>query len=316
MRAQLRGLGQAIRNANDGISLLQTAEGALEETHAMLHRLAELSTQAANDTYDATDRIQIQREATELLNEITRIAMETDFNGIRLFNGSRGTNATDGTGSVLATTLEFATDGTGALYEPRFGGDAATTPEFLYGGTSFRINDGATNNAGTASAQSALTFQIGAYGAAGQRLVVNFGNMTTTGLGLSSLNLTTLTGAQIALGATGTGAASLNQDGTDISISAEQQYVGPFQEGSVRFAINLVNSQRAQIGAWQGRLESTVNNLTVNHENLTAAESQVRDADMAAEMIQFTKFNILQQSAQAMLAQANQAPQAILQLLR
>jgi flagellin len=315
MRAQLRGLGQAIRNANDGISLIQTAEGAMEETHAMLHRLQELSVQAANDTYDATDRVQIQREATELLNEINRIAHETDFNGIRLFNGSRGDNV--GTNGLI-TALSFSVNGDGVISTGIAGQAAVTGNNFLFGQTSFSITAGTTNNAGAASASGGLTLQIGAYNAAGQRLVLNFGNMTVSGLGLTNLNLTTLTGAQVALGG-GSGADQVPTsavDSNDLSPSATQRFVGPFVQGSIRFAINTVNSQRAQLGAWQNRLESTVNNLTTTHENLTAAESGIRDADMAATMIQFTKFNILQQSAQAMLAQANQAPQAILQLLR
>jgi flagellin len=183
-------------------------------------------------------------------------------------------------------------------------------------------------DAAHASAVGGLTLQIGTTAAASQRLVLNFGRMTTFGLGLSNLNLSTLSGAQKALGiqsdenravtdsASADTAAAVGTISRTLSQSSDERFVGPFIPGSVRFAIDLVSAQRAQLGAWQNRLEATVSNLTVTHENLTAAESGIRDADMAAEMIQFTKYNILQQSAQAMLAQANQAPQGILQLLR
>ena len=361
MRAQLRGLGQAIRNANDGISLIQTAEGALEETHAMLHRLQELATQSANDTYDNTDRVQIQREAKELLTEITRIARETDFNGIRLFNGTRGVNGAvtsattsangilTASGGAISNGLAIAVDGGGnvrvaiqssagvanSTQSSFVGGNATygTTMNLVttnwgiststnggisaditaaYSSANFLQYDSAlltsvSNNATWANNRGGITIQIGAYAAAGQRLVMNFGDMTAEGLGLNNINLMSLAGAQVALGSSG---------GTDISLSSGDKFVGPFEPGSIRFATNLVNSQRAQLGAWQNRLESTVNNLTASHENLTAAESAIRDTDMASEMINFTKFNILQQAAQAMLAQANQAPQAVLQLLR
>lgn len=364
MRSQLRGLGQAIRNANDGISMIQTAEGALEETHAMLTRLQELAVQSGNDTYNNTDRAQIQREVLELLNEISRIATETDFNGVRLFNGTRGHNfAADAAGFTVdngadaVSSLGLAVDGNGntmvwnsnAASEARpefdpdehLGSQALDTAgqEFLvyqpigYGDD---IRHDAWFDAAHASAVGGITLQIGTNAATSQRLVLNFGNMTTTGLGLASLNLSTLAGAQIALGIqsdniNGWHASDIDEVGdydtantrdadaledATLSESSDQRFVGPFPPGSIRFAINLVNGQRAQLGAWQNRLESAVNNLTVNHENLTAAESGIRDADMAAEMIQFTKFNILQQAAQAMLAQANQAPQAVLQLLR
>jgi flagellin len=379
MRSQLRGLGQAIRNANDGISLIQTAEGALEETHAMLHRLQELATQSANDTYNNTDRAQIQREVVELLNEISRIATETDFNGVRLFNGTRGHNFAADAGrftvdvggnnaASVMSSLGLAVDGNGNTLVWNYGsatssgnvvfaagshlGSASLTAAGMHflsyqpigyssAGAGMATRPDSWFDAAHASAVGGITLQIGTNAATSQRLVLSFGNMTTTGLGLASLNLSTLAGAQIALGlqsanVTGWDADSVTSVGNiddamvgatanggvndsnnpTLSDSSSQRFVGPFPPGSIRFAINLVSSQRAQLGAWQNRLESTVANLTVNHENLTAAESQIRDADMAAEMIQFTKFNILQQSAQAMLAQANQAPQAVLQLLR
>jgi len=364
MRSQLRGLGQAIRNANDGISLIQTAEGALEETHAMLHRLQELAVQSGNDTYNNTDRAQIQREVLELLNEITRIGTETNFNGVRLFNGTRGTNNAvdaggfliDGEGAV--NSLGLAVNGSGSAMVAIAGGadgDPAidgTMPggaqsnvsvpdmtsedtdidnylqvagdQFLRYSSNTERNDGWFDSE-HADVVGGITLQIGTNAAASQRLVLTFGDMTTTGLGLQNLDLTSLRGAQIALGIQSEGGRDMENGIEDadtqigdntLSNSSTERFVGPFVQGSIQFAINLVSGQRAQLGAWQNRLESTVSNLTVTHENLTSAESQIRDADMAAEMIDFTRFNILQQAAQAMLAQANQAPQAVLQLLR
>jgi flagellin len=225
MRGQINGLNQAIRNAQDGISLIQTAEGALNETHAILQRMRELVVQAANDTNTAVDRENIQKEIKQLKQEIDRIATTTQFNTRTLLDGS------------LSTT--------------------------------------------------GVTFQIGAN--AGQNMTLTIGKMDTTTLGVDTLDVSTsgLSSASIAAWLT-----------------------------TIDNAINQVSQQRADLGAVQNRLEHTINNLGVAAENLTAAESRIRDVDMAKEMMEFTKNNILQQAATAMLAQANQQPQTVLQLLR
>ncbi|MDA7025526.1 flagellin Hag [Bacillus sp. CLL-7-23] len=223
MRGQIRGLEMATKNSQDGISLIQTAEGALTETHAILQRVRELAVQAGNTgTEQNEDRTAIQAEVTALINEIDGISTRTEFNGKKLLN--------------------------------------ASVPSF--------------------------TFQIGAN--ATQQLNVTIGNMGATALGVNAIDVTGFTAA----GAFDTQIALIDT------------------------AITTVSTQRANLGAVQNRLEHTINNLGAASENLTAAESRIRDVDMAKEMSEFTKNNILSQASQAMLAQANQQPQSVLQLLR
>ncbi|KXJ34372.1 flagellin [Bacillus spizizenii] len=223
MRGQIRGLEMASKNSQDGISLIQTAEGALTETHAILQRMRELTVQAGNTgTQQAEDLGAIKDEMDALIEEIDGISNRTEFNGKKLLDGTE-------------------TDG--------------------------------------------FTFQIGAN--AGQQLTVNIDSMSANALGVDTLNV------------------------KDFPTT-------PFdtQLESIDTAINNVSKQRAKLGAVQNRLEHTINNLGASSENLTAAESRIRDVDMAKEMSEFTKNNILSQASQAMLAQANQQPQNVLQLLR
>ncbi|HZG15371.1 MAG TPA: flagellin [Candidatus Bathyarchaeia archaeon] len=222
MRAQIRGLDQASRNAQDGISLIQTAEGALNETHSILQRMRELAVQASNGTYTTSDRAKLGAEVTQLEKEINRIASQTEFNTMKLIDTSGIT----------------------------------------------------------------VSFQVGAN--SGQTITMSINEMiASTLIGSSGLGSTfsTLTGFSAVI-------ADINS------------------------AINTVSKERANLGAYQNRLEHTINNLNTSSENLTAAESRIRDVDMAREMMKFTKDNILSQAAQAMLAQANQQPQGVLQLLR
>jgi flagellin len=226
MRAQIRGLNMASKNSQDAISLVQTAEGALSETHSILQRMRELSVQSSSDTNDASvDRTALNSEFGELINEIDDISAKTKFNGKTLLNG-----------------------------------DLAST---------------------------ALVFQTGANG--GDTLALNIGDMSSTGLALKS-------------------------GGTAINISSRTTASTAIT--TVDTAINSVSNQRASLGAIQNRLDHKINNLDTSAENLQAAESRIRDVDMAKEMMSFTKNNILSQAANAMLAQANQAPQSVLQLLR
>lgn len=218
MRGQIRGLEQAGRNAQDGISLIQTAEGALNETHSILQRQRELAVQAANDTYTTDDRAEIQKEIDELTLEITRISTDTEFNGKTLLDGT-----------------------------------------------------------------AAVDFQIGAN--SGQTISLTIGAMDATTLGTNALSVA---------------------DATDANTSL----------GLIDAAIKSVSSQRASLGAYQNRLEHTINNLGTSAENLTAAESRIRDVDMAKEYSEYTKHNILSQASTSMLAQANQQTQGVLQLLR
>lgn len=229
MRGQVRGLDQASRNAQDGISMIQTAEGALNETHDILQRMRELATQSANDTNTATDRQELQKEFNQLAKETTRIAKTTEFNTQKLLDGSD-------------------TDG--------------------------------------------KVFQIGAN--ATQNLTLTIANMDATAL------------------AVGTGTDEASTVGIDITTQAGADTAIT----TVNTAIETVSAERSKLGATQNRLEHTINNLKTSSENLTAAESRVRDVDMAKEMMNQTKNSILAQAAQAMLAQSNQTPQGVLQLLR
>ncbi|MBC7077455.1 MAG: flagellin [Synergistales bacterium] len=217
MRGQIRGLAQAVRNAQDSISLIQTAEGALNETHAILQRMRELAVQAANDTNTTEDRRALQNEVTQLIAELDRIADQTEFNTQKLLDGS------------FAATLHI-----GANMD--------------------------------------------------QNIAVSIGTMDASALGLASLDITAQTTANEAV-------------------------------SLVDAAIQSVSSERSKLGAIQNRLEHTINNLSVAKENLTAAESRIRDLDMAEEMMAFTRSQILMQAGTAMLAQANQVPAVVLQLL-
>ena len=230
MRAQIRGLDQASRNAQDGISMIQTAEGALTETHAMLQRMRELTVQAANDTYTTADRAKIADELDQLSEEITAITTKTEFNTKVLLSGG--------------------------LSDPK-----------------------------------AVYLQVGANKS--QSIEFGINKMTATALEVNAAKIGSIVRAK-------------GKKGSEISALVE----------TVNTAIETVSAERAKLGAVQNRLEHTIKNLDVSSENLQASESRIRDTDMAKEMMNFTKTNILQQAATAMLAQANQAPQNVLQLLR
>ncbi len=231
MRAQIGGLKQAVRNAQDGISFIQTAEGALNETHSILNRMRELAVQASNGIYTESDKQKLQEEFTNLYDELDRIAETTQFNTKTLLSGS------------------YATAGSG------------------------------------------IVFQIGAN--AGQFISGTIADMTAAGLGLD---------------------ATLKDVGEGIGSGSSIENIQTVL-GDIDTAIDTVSAERSKLGAIQNRLEHTISNLGVTMENLAASESRIRDVDMAQEMTEFTKNQILIQSATAMLAQANMKPQAVLQLL-
>ena len=437
MRAQITGLNTAQKNAQDGVSLVQTAEGALTEVHSMLNRMVELADQSANGTYDnAVDRANLQKEITSLKSEIDRIADSTNFNGINLLDGSLSTTkldlangqlggqdttvkeiaATGATSEIVATngadtneqtlTIEYKdAEGTSHSLEVKYkndtdkgkvaqnildavsknselssifdmkldtdkviftskvtgeGGAAITDVKTTAGnsnvdeggrtdGTNAKVqtqNAGATITAGdkitlngktyefvaNANAKvsegavgiivgkdnaatlanlnkelenvgikaefstndlvfsatkngSGLTLQIGDTSADFNQMTVSVGDMHGAALGIADIDISTQAGAKAAV-------------------------------DKIKSAINSVSSTRGDLGAIQNRLEHTINNLSVTAENMTAAESRIRDVDMANEMMAYTKNNILVQSSQAMLAQANQIPQGVLQLLQ
>lgn len=406
MRAQIKGLNQAVRNAQDGISLIQTAEGALTETHSILQRMRELAVQASNDTLTTEDRDTIQKEVDQLVQEVNRISDTTEFNTRKLLNGAAGLDAKvsganassvsvqGGTASTLAgaqislnaatlaqsatitggapyavaggtitvngTSIQIAAtdtlndtiakinavtgqtgvvarDNAGALelstvdtgsaakltignFDVVFsaaqfanptmtdqGADATVTigsgavatgyvargneititdSTSTANGLTFRVNSAFAAVGGAVidvTANNAMNFQIGAN--AGQSMYASVGNMSATALGISNINVTARSSASDAVAVLDT-------------------------------AIKTVSGERAKLGAVQNRLEHTINNLGAAAENLTAAESRIRDVDMAQEMTAFTRNQILMQAGTAMLAQANQKPQSVLQLLR
>lgn len=222
MRSQIRGMGVASRNAQDGVSMVQVADGALGNVGDMLQRLRDLAVQASNGTLTDAQRLNLDAEVQQIVTEINKTGTDTEFNGIKILAGS------------------------------------------------------------VATAAAAVTLQVGANG--NQTIAFTVSTVSASDLGISGIAVSTAASATAAI-------ASLDS------------------------AIRTVTTNRATLGAIQNRLEHTINRLGLTSENLQAAESRIRDADMAAEMIEFTRNQILQQSGTAMLAQANQAPQSVLQLL-
>ena len=360
MRAQITGLKAASKNVKDGVSLVKTAEGALQEVHDMLNRMDSLATQSANGTYDnEVDRLNLQKEVNSLRSEIDRIADSSNFNGKKLLDGSmdglKTTNfkaAADTNGNKAAIDLSIANDkqisvgGTKTDLTVKFGAvgaDAASATLKASGELEIKLQqnktytaadiqnliahanidavkdklsadesadlnqvladvkvsgkdittaatDTAVNDAiGTVDANrntgEKLTLQIGDTADRFNKMKVNVGDMHAKALGIADLTIA-------------------DQEGAAKAIQ------------SIKDAINTVSSTRGDLGAIQNRLEHTQNNLTVMTENIQDAESTIRDTDVADEMMAYTKNNILVQSAQAMLAQANQVPQGVLQLLQ
>ncbi|WP_296560060.1 flagellin [uncultured Acetobacterium sp.] len=352
MRGQIRGLDQASTNANDGISLIKTAEGALSETHSILQRMRELAVQSSNDTNTATDRGEMQKEIDQLTTEIDRIANTTEFNTQKLLNGdkeglraaangkvtmSANTSATTVTlGAGLATIQSVAASSGSAIKDFTVTitktADTGTTFGFsvdspVHAGASLasvtaggsatldlttnlvsasagtlvitdldkmKVGDSITltfkkADAGNDSVTDAVNMQIGAN--TGQNMYVGINDMRADALGVR----TGAAGAAVNIETAGKASAAIT---------------------TIDNAIEKVSAQRSQLGAFQNRLEHTINNLGTSSENLTSSESRIRDVDMAKEMMEFTKNNILSQAAQSMLAQANQQPQSVLQLLQ
>ena len=355
MRAQITGLNTAQKNAQDGVSLVQTAEGALTEVHSMLNRMVELADQSANGTYDnAVDRANLQKEITSLKSEIDRIADSTNFNGIDLLNGDLSTSTTSKISSAAGTnkaaadlTFTFAEqwkkDGTTATnlnvkIEHDGNANTPTAAVDANGVITIKVNSEKSFSADDIkNALSNATLDGGIKDAAKTHIESLLSTVSVTGSGITGLTGSTSfdAGTGTATGPTGKAltlqigdtSADFNQmsvsvgdmhtkalgiDGIDISNQAGAKAA----VDKIKAAINSVSSTRGDLGAIQNRLEHTINNLSVTAENMTAAESRIRDVDMANEMMAYTKNNILVQSSQAMLAQANQIPQGVLQLLQ
>ena len=239
MRSQIRGLRMASMNAQNGISFIQTAEGYLQESQDIIQRLRELSVQASNGIYSTEDRMQIQVEVSQLVDEINRIASHAQFNGMNLLTGR---------------------------FARAMGENAVTASMWLHIGANMD-----------------------------QRIQVHIGTMTAQGLGVQGTN-------------------GLPSSATFISLSSPDR--ANMAIGLIDAALKKINKQRADLGAYQNRLDYAMKGLDVGAENLQAAESLIRDVDMAQQMVDFVRDQILVQSATAMLAQANTKPQTVLQLFR
>jgi flagellin len=332
LRAQVGGLKVAARNAQDGISVIQTAEGALTETHSILQRLRDLAVQAGNDSNNAESRTAITTEANDLVAELDRIGKSTNFNGINLLDGSAGTlkfqvgadgdassqigvNLTTANVSSIATSLSVGNTGT------TFASSDANA-KLAAGAHKFTITEGTTTSDVTVTLGAAGTYQSVAdladalnadagFAAKAVASVVYDAAGTATGV-----NVKSVTGATVAVTAPAT--AGLSTAGTAGSAGALDFTTAAGAQGAIKLIdaqITNVSSSRSELGAKQTRFESTINSLNVSSENLAAAESRIRDTDMASEMVNYTRANILSQAGTAMLAQANQSNQGILQLL-
>jgi flagellin len=363
MRAQITGLEGAQKNAKDGISLVQTAEGALTEVHSMLNRMYSLAEQSANGTYDSdTDRYQLQKEVDKLRTEIDRIADSSNFNGIKLLNGGLGGReveitgdelkangvqkliAEGGDGSALSSTQKLkatstatgnitltwsdssADDVKGITWQVASGPDAGkangtwdTASDGYAGSVTFKAvvdykNADLRASSATRFDGMTVTVQVGAADSTGafnaathDELVLGQPQGLTLQIGDTADSYNQL---NVSINSIKVDALSLNT--VDISSASAAQS----SMATIKAAINYVSDVRGTLGATQNRLEHTINNLSVMQENIQDAESTIRDTDVAAEMMKYTKNSILVQSAQAMLAQANQQPQGVLQLLQ
>jgi len=344
MRAQIRGNSQAIRNAKDGISMIQTAEGAMDEIHSILQRMRELGVQAANDTYDLAARTSIGTELIQLRQEIDRIANATNFNGQSLLTGALtgilgGTSANDlvvndAVGAAIATeinvagakpgTYTFTTPGAGRLTLTGPNGQAQeiTVSAIAANGTqTLNFNQlGITIKLASTAGESAANIITSLTSAANDTIVV-------TGTGAAALQVGANTTAYDVMNVSfndvrATQASGLNLlsgggvDWTSASTIVASNAAAQAFITQIDAAITTLNTRRSDLGAAQNRLEHTVNSLGVAVENLTASESRIRDADIAALSTQMVSSQILQQAGTAVLAQANQSSQAVLSLLR
>ena len=352
LRAQVSGLGQAVRNAQDGVSVLQTAEGALDQVNTMLNRMRDLAVQAANSgTQSTASRQAGQAEVNALASEINRISSTTKFGSLNLLDGTFG---------IAAGTLAAATSTTDAYTF------AATSMAFTVGGGSVvtaAVAAGTTVSGATAAAslQSAIrTALANSTSSANQyysdKVTVTSTATTTNGVTSSSLQISlggvTSSGVTFNVGTTvtglttsGTGSATAGSGGI-FQVGANSKNTAMNEQIAINFqnynantlgvatldlttdtgaatsidtidkAISTLSTARGTIGATQNRFDSLINNLNTTMENLTASNSRIRDVDMATEMIEFTKNNVLAQAANAMLAQANQIPTQVLSLLR
>lgn len=351
MRSQIRGLDQASQNTQDGISVVQTAEGAIEEVGNIVQRMRELAVQGANETNTGSDRAKISEELTQLHEEIDRIAESTQFNGKDLLNGTNTVRVENGhtvkqagAGQAANNKVKIEVqdgfdfddlgddikiklkDADGTIESENVtnkgygiavsGVDKTTKTQINKGGTitvtdnngksiKFTVTDDAGinfNNEVTLGKKEAtkenisgkeISLQVGANTSDSQTLKVKIENVSTKSLGLDGDTIT-----------------KMAKEGTKGTTAANDMIK------SLDKALERVNTSRANLGAMQNRLETTASNLTTSNENLTAAESRIRDVDVAEEMMNLSKLNLINQAAQAMMSQAKSQPEGVMQLLR
>ena len=342
LRAQTSGLRQATRNAQDGISVVQTAEGALNEVHTILNRMRDLAVQSANSgANDQGAQDAAQAEISALSLEVTRISSSTQFGGIKLLDGSYGVSAATTTGGVNAAaaasavtngfTIAIAGGSAIAVGSVDLSGtNAAAKAASLQTAVNTALSTAGSVHAGNASVTADATTGFLKLEVKGLKDTQNFtlsafGATTAAATGWAAAAATAATGSggQFQIGANSTDILNVKitaVDLTALSITTLSVNSGTTNSAAaivaVDGAITRVSKQRGDLGAFQNRFESMINNLQVTTENLVASESRIRDTDMAAEMTNFTKNQILSQAGTAMLAQANQVPQSILSLLR
>ena len=340
LRSQIGGLKVAVRNTQDGISVVQTAEGALTEVHSILQRVRDLAVQAGNDSNNVEARANIKTESDSLVKELDRISASTNFNGTKLLDGSAGTltfqvGADGNANSQIAVNLGGAN--VKGIASTLAGGNLATTgtsfTSTLASLTTAAATFTSTTSGGVTTSITTATLADTADGsAAGFQSVEEYASALRADANFSSKFSVSV--AKDANGA-GTGIVVSANDGGAVGVTAPAAGLaagtaGTALTGGLKFdnatnaqaslklvdaAIKQVSTARAGLGALQNRFEHTINNLNVSVENLSASESRIRDTDMAQEMTNFTRTQILTQAGTAMLAQANQAPQGILKLL-
>ena len=343
LRSQVRGLQQGARNAQDGISMIQTAEGALNEVHGILQRMRELTVQAGNSTLSSSDRTAVGEEMLTLKNEINNIASRTKFNGQALLTGALSTSTTDGAAGTLIKGLALATTTTADV--------ASVDVSKLKAGTTYtftkvdadtaRLSDGTTSvdvdvTDGTIGADGSLTISfsgahqatISVVGASaktvsdvlgdlnGKTIITAAGSGSATyQVGSESSDTITVSYTDMqasAIGTVGNRVATLVADNTNVSTVAKANTLLT----SIDTAIQDVSTQRAKLGAAQNQIEAAINSLSVSAENLSASESRIRDADIASVTTELVSKQIMQQAGVSVLGQANSSAQVALGLLQ
>lgn len=340
LRAQVSGLKQATRNAQDGISVVQTAEGALNEVHSMLNRMRDLAVQSVNASNDTDARTAANNEITELKSEISRIATQTKFGSQPLLDGSYGLSPSTTSANVAAATVtltagdtfNFTVDGvavttaavTAGEAGAYTGNDLATFIQDevragLLGAGRADLADKFTVKAETAGAGFSLSveqgggFDITVAGRAGNAALtgaVTFAAPVASSGTAAEFQVGANAGETISVSGFNLSAVATALTGDVLTAATATTFIGQIDS-----QITNVSGARGKLGAVQNRFESTINNLQVTTENLAASESRIRDTDMALEMVSFTRHQVLTQAGTAMLGQANQLPQSVLRLL-